>query len=84
MAMADRSDPVSAKLLRSSIGAELTDSQVHELCAVIDELGALAAVEQRIDALTRRALDTLAAAPINSAAKAGLSELAQLAATRSA
>lgn len=84
MAMADRSDPVAAKLLRSSMGAELTDTQVRELCDVIDELGALAAVEQRIDALTRRALDTLAAAPIHAVAKAGLSELAKLAATRSA
>src|SRR5579875_304178 len=84
MAMADRSDPVAAKLLRSSMGVDLTDTQVRELCDVIDRLGALAAVEQRIDTLTRRALDTLAAAPIHTAAKAGLSELAKLAATRSA
>jgi geranylgeranyl diphosphate synthase type I len=82
--MADRSDPMAAKLLRSSMGTELTDSQVRDLCDIIQALGALAAVEQRIDVLTRRALDTLAAAPIHAAAKAGLSELAKLAATRSA
>jgi geranylgeranyl diphosphate synthase type I len=84
VAMADRSDPMAAKLLRSSMGTELTDSQVRDLCDIIQALGALAAVEQRIDVLTRRALDTLAAAPIHAAAKAGLSELAKLAATRSA
>ncbi|BBY09083.1 bifunctional (2E,6E)-farnesyl/geranyl diphosphate synthase [Mycobacterium noviomagense] len=84
VAMADRSDPAAAELLRSSMGTELTDSQVRELCDAIEALGALAAVEQRIDMLTRRALDTLAAAPINATAKAGLSELAKLAATRSA
>ena len=46
--------------------------------------GALAAVEDRIDELTRRALAILAAAPIDAQAKAGLSELARLAANRSA
>ena len=47
-------------------------------------MGALAAAEERIATLTRRALDTLAAAPINGDAKAGLSELANQAANRSA
>ena len=56
--LADKSDPVAAKLLRTSIGTELTDAQVRELCEVIESVGALAAVEERIDMLTRRALDT--------------------------
>lgn len=81
---AERSDPVAAKLLRTSVGAPLTDAQVAELCEVIESVGALAAVEQRIDTLTRRGLDALSAAPINEPAKVGLAELARLAANRTA
>jgi geranylgeranyl diphosphate synthase, type I len=51
---------------------------------VIETVGALSAAEHRIDTLGRRALDTLAAAPIDAAAKAGLSELAHVATNRSA
>jgi geranylgeranyl diphosphate synthase type I len=82
--LADKSDPVAAKLLRTSIGTDLSDAAVRELCLVIEAVGALAAVEDRIDMLTRRSLDTLAAAPINLQAKVGLSELARLASNRSA
>jgi geranylgeranyl diphosphate synthase type I len=82
--LADKSDPVAAKLLRTSIGTELSDVQVKELCLVIESVGALAAVESRIDELTRTSLVMLNAAPIDPLAKAGLSELARLAANRSA
>jgi len=82
--LADKSDPLAANLLRSSIGAQLTDAQVDQLRDVIESLGALAAAEHRITALTQRALSTLAAAPISAAAKAGLSELARMATDRSA
>jgi geranylgeranyl diphosphate synthase, type I len=82
--LAEKSDPAAAALLRSSIGAELTDAQVNELRGVIESVGALAAAEQRIAALTGRALETLAAAPVSAAAKAGLSELARMATNRSA
>jgi len=82
--LADKSDPLAANLLRSSIGAQLTDTQVGELRDVIESVGALAAAEQRIATLTQQALATLAAAPINAAAKAGLSELARMATNRSA
>jgi geranylgeranyl diphosphate synthase, type I len=81
---AERDDPAAAKLLRTSIGTELTDRQVRELCDVIATVGALAAVETRIDTLTRRALDILSDAPITEQAKIGLAELARLAANRSA
>ena len=81
---AERTDPAGATLLRSSIGSDLTDSQVGELCSVIESVGALAAVEDRIDMLTRRALEMLELAPINAPAKTGLTELAGLAANRSA
>jgi geranylgeranyl diphosphate synthase type I len=82
--LADGSDAAGAKLLRDSIGTDLSDSQTRELCGVIERVGALAAVEDQIDALTRRALASLADAPIHAPAKAGLSELARLAANRSA
>ncbi|QLL10286.1 bifunctional (2E,6E)-farnesyl/geranyl diphosphate synthase [Mycobacterium vicinigordonae] len=82
--LAEKSDPLAANLLRSSIGTDLTDAQVRELREVIDAVGALAAAEDRIAELTERALTTLASAPINLTAKAGLSELAQLATDRSA
>ncbi len=73
---ADGSDPAAAKLLRASIGTDLSDTQARELCDVIEQVGALAAVEDQIDTLTRRALDLVAAAPITTAAKVGLAELA--------
>lgn len=81
---AERSDPAAAELLRRSTGTELTDAQVRELCAVIESVGALTAVENRIDLLTRRALQTLEQATINAPARTGLTELAGLAANRSA
>jgi geranylgeranyl diphosphate synthase type I len=81
---AEKVDPLAAKLLRTSIGTDLSDSQVKELCLVIESVGALAAVEGRIDVLTRRALEILNEAPIDVKAKVGLSELARLAANRSA
>ena len=81
---AEASDPAAAALLRSSVGTDLSDSQVRELCAVIESVGALAAVEQHIETLTRRGLEVLETVPINAPAKAGLTELAGLAANRSA
>jgi geranylgeranyl diphosphate synthase type I len=82
--LADKSDPLAANVLRSSIGEQLTDAQVGQLRDIIESVGALAAAEQRIASLTQRALATLAAAPINAAAKAGLSELAKMATNRAA
>ena len=82
--LADTSDPQAANLLRTSIGAPLTDTQVGELRDVIESVGALSAAEERISTLTQRALDALAAAPISATAKAGLSELARMATNRSA
>ncbi|OBK18564.1 bifunctional (2E,6E)-farnesyl/geranyl diphosphate synthase [Mycobacterium asiaticum] len=82
--LAEESDPLAASLLRTSVGTDLTDEQVRELRGVIEGVGALAAAEQRITDLTERALATLASAPINATAKAGLSDLARLATERSA
>ena len=84
MELADKTDPDTAALLRSSIGTDLSQSQVRELCSAIESVGALTAVEERIALLTRRSLEALDAAPIDPQAKAGLAELARLAANRSA
>lgn len=81
---ADASDPMAAKLLRTSIGTNLSDGQVRELRLAIESVGALAAVEAHIDTLTRRALELLDAAPIDAHARVGLAELAGLASNRSA
>jgi geranylgeranyl diphosphate synthase type I len=81
---AERKDPAAADLLLRSIGTELTDEQVSELCDVITAVGALSAVEARIDALTRRAVDVLETTSIAAEAKVGLLELAKLASDRSA
>jgi geranylgeranyl diphosphate synthase type I len=81
---AEELDPAAAELLRASIGTELSEDQVRELCQVIITVGALSAVEGRIDTLTRRAVDMLGAAPIAEHAKVGLLELARLASNRSA
>jgi geranylgeranyl diphosphate synthase, type I len=84
MELADKSDTAAARLLRALIGTDLSDAQVGELCEAITRVGALAAVEQQIDTLTRRALVTLSDAPIHTVAKTGLSEIARLAVNRSA
>jgi geranylgeranyl diphosphate synthase type I len=81
---ADSSDPLAAKLLRTSIGTDLSDEQVRDLRQAIESVGALAAVEERIELLTTEALALLAAAPIDVHAKVGLAELARLASNRSA
>ncbi|OMC20356.1 MULTISPECIES: bifunctional (2E,6E)-farnesyl/geranyl diphosphate synthase [unclassified Mycobacterium] len=82
--LADKSDPLAANVLRGSIGEHLTETQVGNLRDIIESVGALAAAEERIAALTQRALATLEAAPINAAAKVGLAELAKMATDRAA
>jgi geranylgeranyl diphosphate synthase, type I len=84
MELADKSDPRAADLLRTSLGTPLRDAQVDQLRDVIESVGALAAAEDRIAALTEQALTTLATAPISPTAKAGLSEMAKTSTDRSA
>ena len=81
---ADESDPVAAKLLRTSVGTDLSEAEVREVCGAIESVGALAAVENRIGELTGQALALLDAAAIDVDAKVGLAELARLASNRSA
>jgi geranylgeranyl diphosphate synthase type I len=80
--LAGKADPLAARRLRAAIGTPLTDAQIGELRGLIEAVGARSVVEDRIEMLTARALTTLGAAPIDEAAKAGLSELARLTADR--
>ncbi|MCV7249387.1 polyprenyl synthetase family protein [Mycobacterium koreense] len=84
VALADRTDPAGADRLRTGVGTDLTDEQIGELCQIIESVGALAAVEDRIATLTREAIAVLDGAQIDPAARAGLAELASLATHRSA
>lgn len=84
IALAEQRDPAGATLLRTSIGTDLSDDAVTELRALIESVGALAAVENRIETLTATAIGTLDSAPIDAQARAGLTELARLAANRTA
>lgn len=80
IALADTSDPLATNLLWTSIGTTLIETQVREQRDVIDVYG-------RVDrhggpylrAHPTKALTMLAAVPITATAKAGLSELANMA-----
>ncbi|SHU60931.1 Probable polyprenyl synthetase [Mycobacteroides abscessus subsp. abscessus] len=54
------------------------------MCSLIVDLGALGAVESRIEEHTHRALDQLAGADIADDARAALSDLVRLVSNRSA
>ncbi len=72
-----------AALLRESVGRrDLAESDVDGLRALLRDLGAVAAVERRIDELTASALDTLARAPITHDVAERLAELAIVATKR--
>jgi geranylgeranyl diphosphate synthase type I len=78
----ERAQPADAKRLDSALGNPLTDAEVADLRRVIDESGAHADVERRIDELTARSLDALDEAPVTPAARAVLRELAAAATQR--
>ena len=80
---ADARDPGAARLLRESIGSDLSDADVERLRTVITELGAVERVERRIAALTDTALATLDASGATDEGKARL-RAAALHATRRA
>ncbi|MGW0044457.1 polyprenyl synthetase family protein [Rhodococcus sp. NPDC003348] len=73
---ADASDPGTADFLRRGIGADLNDDQVHRMRQVITDLGAVEAVQARIDELTTTGLRALDASSATEAAKASLREMA--------
>jgi geranylgeranyl diphosphate synthase type I len=80
---AAQADPTQLKLLREGLGDDALDAAgVAALQEVIVETGALAAVEQRIEERTGRALAALERASVESEARTVLEELAVAATTR--
>ncbi|WP_371830441.1 polyprenyl synthetase family protein [Antrihabitans cavernicola] len=79
---ADAESPDAAALLRRSIGTRLTETDVVTLRTVITDLGAVADVERRIDALTADGLDALDTSSATPAAKATLRQMADAATRR--
>jgi len=57
-------------------GDDLDERRIADVRAAFDELGAVAAVEQRIEALTASGLAALATAPVAEPAATRLAELA--------
>jgi geranylgeranyl diphosphate synthase, type I len=78
-----REEHTAAKTLRSALGRpDLDEDTVRTVRAVLTDLGAVRAVEDRIAALTAAALSTLRAAPITPAAVRALTRLAGTATER--
>ncbi|NLU82905.1 polyprenyl synthetase family protein [Rhodococcus sp. HNM0569] len=73
----DRTDAAASAELRAGIGTDLSVADVERLRVVIRELGAVADVEDRIDALTARASRTLDACTATDDAKRDLAALAE-------
>ncbi|MFI1918769.1 polyprenyl synthetase family protein [Nocardia sp. NPDC020380] len=79
---ADIIDPDAATLIRTSLGTDITPARVSELRAVLTELGAVDAVEQRITRLTEQALTALDASTTTPDAKRRLRSMALAATAR--
>ena len=73
---ADTNDPVAAQKLRDGIGHDLGPADLAEITGIIENSGAVQAVEQQIDGLVDSALTTLAASNATPAAKSELTDLA--------
>lgn len=79
---AARGTPAATDAIERAVGdPDLTDEHLDRVRGLLEELGAVAAVEQRIAALTGSALDALAAAAVAEPAASRLADLA-VAATR--
>ncbi|WP_416382331.1 polyprenyl synthetase family protein [Nocardia transvalensis] len=79
---ADGTDPTAAKLLRTSLGTDLSPDEVTRLRAVITELGAVDDVERRITDLTDRGLSALDSSSATPEAKQRLRTMASAATKR--
>jgi geranylgeranyl diphosphate synthase, type I len=79
---AERGTHAAAAVIERAVGdPELTDESLNRVRDLLDELGAVQAVEQRIAALTGSALDALGAVAVAEPAASRLADLA-VAATR--
>jgi geranylgeranyl diphosphate synthase type I len=80
---AQRRTPAAAAAIEQAVGdPDLSDETLDRVRALLDELGAVQAVEHRIAALTGSALDALSAATVTEPAASRLAELAVTATRR--
>jgi geranylgeranyl diphosphate synthase type I len=77
-----KASAADARVLDQALGRELSVQEVADLRRIIDESGAHAEVEQRIEALTSQSLEALAHAPVTAVARDVLRELAAAATQR--
>ncbi|MEU0545178.1 polyprenyl synthetase family protein [Nocardia sp. NPDC005978] len=80
---ADATDPAAAALIRDNLGTDVSPELVAELRAILTDLGAVDAVEQRILSLTDQALTALDASTATADAKRRLRAMALAATARS-
>ena len=78
----NRAPAAQAKRLDAALGTSLSTDEVAELRRIIEDSGAHAEVERRIEALTARSLAALEDAPITAEARRVLRELAAAATQR--
>jgi geranylgeranyl diphosphate synthase type I len=79
----ERGSPAVVNTIEDAIGSpDLDDATLDRVRGLLDELGAVEAVEQRIAALTASALDALGAAPVAEPAASRLADLAVAATLR--
>ncbi|WP_082127212.1 polyprenyl synthetase family protein [Allosalinactinospora lopnorensis] len=79
----EREDRGAARALRAAVGdSGLTEDDVRAIGALLDELGARAAVEERLHGLLERGLRHIAEAPIGGTARDALRALAHKATSR--
>ncbi len=76
LARADAADPAAAGVLRRGIGTDLDDGQVQQMRRIITDLGAVAAVQTRIEDLTAAGLRALDASTATDDAKTRLRDMA--------
>nr|WP_054813223.1 polyprenyl synthetase family protein [Nocardia arizonensis] len=81
---ADATDPLAAKLLRTSLGTDLDADEVEHLRAVLTDLGAVDDVERRIAELTDRGLAAIETSSATASAKQTLRAMASAATRRTA
>lgn len=82
LATADEKDPAAAALLRASLGHEVSAQTLDSVRGLLVELGAVTAVEHRIDALTTRGLAALDTADVTAEARDALHTMARAATAR--
>nr|WP_255450101.1 polyprenyl synthetase family protein [Skermania sp. ID1734] len=79
---ADEQDPATAKLLRASLGADLSEPEVQQLRGVLSELGAVAEIESRITELTTTAITVIDRSSATEPVKRRLRDMAASATAR--